>query len=523
MPIFQLLVFNILLLTVYCTSYYHSVNQSSSVYKANDVKAAGNSFQYETYKLRLNTSFEQSYDNNFFSVVCYKHNSTSVKVYGKENRKENYLSFWLNDTQLTPETGHRKFHTYQITQWKSSAEALFIFPDEELFTGSFCCKSKTETSTTIHITFRPKKDFSYTTNYGAITIVVAFFCFLIFLLCNFLRKLRVKNHIVPYNHISKYPTFSEAEAMTTCTNFETRQQEDHSLCSSTLSKADVKQFCCIDSSLEEVIDCKGGRYRNEDHDIELSVPEFYNHHFRQQTKSSVFSESMGLCENFETRQQEDRSLCSSADVIDVIDVKQFCCIDSSLEEVMFDCKGGRYRNEDHDIELSVPEFSIPAGKRITVKIAVSLFSPLQLQQGLRPVSPTVKFCVVDDPDFKFAKPVKILLPHFLSTTSSSLNDLQFVKAAHSGGAFEECNGEATFKAGSMYGTLLTHHFCHFCIASSVSSLSKSNFRLVRVTPKNPSGTWKAQYCVTYFLQTCLKVNACNFAVYIVMFMCAVPI
>ena len=242
----------------------------------------------------------------------------------------------------------------------------------------------------------------------------------------------------------EYPQRSKVCKKTSCETFETRQQEDHPLCALTPSQAD------------------------EYHDI--AHTELEKDH------------SVSLCSSTPLL----LATPSEATPLLKADVQQFCYIDSP-EEVMFDCKGSRYRNEDHDIELSVPELAIPAGKCITVKIAVSLFSPLQLQQGLRPVSPIVEFCVVDDPLFKFGTPVKIVLPHFLSTTSLSLNDLQFVKAAR-GGAFEECNGEATFKAGSMYGTLLTHHFCHFCIASSVSSLSKVNFRLVRVTPKNPSGT-----------------------------------
>ncbi len=404
------------------------------------------SSQYEGFNLLLNTSIVKSNDDNLLSLICHYHAFQDNKKTTDEvriHREANTLSFWLNDTQITSET-NRGLPGYREWDFESGAMAQFVLPKKELFIGSFCCKSMTETSPMVQLISMPEKDLSvalYTAVAVCSLILVLFIIssIFIFVLCykNFqkrrfdsLQDARFSPRSNEHGTISEYPQRPTA-MNTSCTslftiNLETGQQEDHSLCSSTPSKADVKQFCSIDSP----------------------------------------------------------------------------------EEVMFDCKGGRYRNKDHDIELSVPEFAIPSGERITVKISVLLFSPLQLQQGLRPVSPIVEFCVMDDPYFKFAKPVKIVLPHFLSTTSSSLNDLQFVKAVH-GGGFEECDGDATFKAGSMYGTLLTHHFCHYCIASSVSSLSKANYRLIRVTPKKPSETWKAQYCVTYFLQTCLKVSVCS--------------
>ncbi|XP_064383434.1 uncharacterized protein LOC135332050 isoform X2 [Halichondria panicea] len=354
----------------------------------------------------------------FIICSCSISNCTTINWPIFSHRGE-AISFWLNYTKITS----------GILRSEHRATAVFSWPKKTTFIGSFSCKFMNVTSVTLRFISMPEKDLVYAKASQILMspfLILFLITYCIVLSLFFLLKQITNRGVVPSNceenTLSKYPQHSKACKNTSCTTPETRQQEDHSLCSSTLSKADVQQFCYIDSP----------------------------------------------------------------------------------EEVMFDCKGGRYRNEDHDIELSVPEFAIPAGKRITVKIAVSLFSPLQLQQGLRPVSPIVKFCVMDDPYFKFGRPVKILLPHFLSTTSSSLNDLQFVKAVHGNRTFEECDGEATFKVESMYGTLLTHHFCHFCIASSVSSLSKANFRLVRVTPKNPSGTWKAQYCVTYFLQTCLK-------------------
>ncbi len=389
------------------------------------------SSQLHNPQLKLNTSVSLSNDENLLSLVLICHyqsieaEQTVEEI--RRHREANILSFQLNGTTILPNNNYG-LTDYHEWDFESGAMVECVLPKSEVFIGTFSCKSMTETSSVVQVISLPVKT-SLATVYAIAAVcsvlVVCVCIVLLFIVC-----------LLRYIHWKK------------------RQQKS------------LKNLC---------------------------QPQIRNVSFTS-NRSTLTSTDL------ETGQLEyisefPHSKTSLEDTYNI----------SSPEEVMLDSRGGRYRNEDHDIELYVPEFAIPNGQQITVKIAVSLFCPLQLQDGLRPISPIVEFCVIDNPRFKFAKPVKIVLPHYLTVTSSQ-NDLQFVKAAHDENEFKQCDGEAVFKAGSSYGTLLTNHFCHFCIASGITSPSKASFRLIRITPKNYSPTWRAQYCVTYFLQTCLTVS-----------------
>ena len=179
------------------------------------------------------------------------------------------------------------------------------------------------------------------------------------------------------------------------------------------------------------------------------------------------------------------------------------------EDIKFDSNGGRYINEDHEVELRVPRLAVPPGTVVTVRIGISLNTPLHFPNGMMPVSPIVHICVIDNPNFRFSKPVKVVIPHFLTINQPDVNSatgLQFIKANHGQFVFSTADGETQFEVGKSYGTLLTDHFCHICIASKIASLSRANFRLIRVIPRSLSPTWNAHFCVTYFLRTCLRVS-----------------
>ena len=183
-----------------------------------------------------------------------------------------------------------------------------------------------------------------------------------------------------------------------------------------------------------------------------------------------------------------------------------------VEIITFGNKGGSYANEDHNIYLKVPEGAIPEGMTISIEVGVSLYSPLTslLPHGTIPISPLVKLCVVGKSNFKFLKPVEVILPHFLDISVSDdakKMELQFVKVRHNLYCFHQSDGIATFTPQSFTATLKTDHFCSFCIiAKETIPVDKINYRLVKVVPKNrQSNTWKASFCVTYLLRTCLQV------------------
>ena len=182
------------------------------------------------------------------------------------------------------------------------------------------------------------------------------------------------------------------------------------------------------------------------------------------------------------------------------------------ERVTFDCKGGRYFNPDHGIGLKVPPGAVPAGEQVTIEIGASLSCPVIFPAETKPVSAMLTMCVVDNPNYTFLKPVEVRLSHCLDiTTKEDINDLEirFLKSGHNLFCLHKAEGRSTFEPGSHCGVLSTTHFCCFCICANKkkADLSKINYRLIKVIPSSMTSLrWKARYCVTFFLPTCLRVS-----------------
>ena len=185
-----------------------------------------------------------------------------------------------------------------------------------------------------------------------------------------------------------------------------------------------------------------------------------------------------------------------------------------VDRVTFDTKGGRYFNQDHGIGLNIPPGAVPEGDHVTIEIGASLSCPITFPSGTRPVSPMLFVCVVDNPNYQFLKPVKLRLPHCLDiTTKEDVTDLEvrFLKSSHNLFCFHEAKGKFTFQPGTHCGILNTTHFCCFCIGANKkkADLTKISYRLIKVVPNcktTSSLRWKAHYCITYFLPTCLRVS-----------------
>ena len=183
-----------------------------------------------------------------------------------------------------------------------------------------------------------------------------------------------------------------------------------------------------------------------------------------------------------------------------------------VDRITFDSKGGQYTNQDHHIYLKVPPAAVPKGEQVTVEIGVSLRCPILFPTGNRPISAMVSMCVVGNPYYQFLKPVEVRLSHCLDVATKedvSKLEIEFLKSGHNLFYFHKAEGESTFEPGTYSGTLATKHFCCFCIAANESKadLSKIYYRLVKVVPRStPSLHWKARYCITYFLKTCLQVS-----------------
>ena len=194
-----------------------------------------------------------------------------------------------------------------------------------------------------------------------------------------------------------------------------------------------------------------------------------------------------------------------------------------VEVVMCDNMGGEFYSSTHDFGFAIPEGAIPEGDSINIEVGVTLTGPFDFPQGSKPVSPIVKLCVQQQPNFQFLKPVEVVLPHYLDLSSEEYNsELQigFLKAGHTlkdnqGYKFEQMDLSNThFK--HEYGILRTNHFCYLCIgeASGVTreTTAEASFYLLGYQIMLNPTEWRVYFCVAYFLATCVEVCCMNHVV-----------
>ena len=177
----------------------------------------------------------------------------------------------------------------------------------------------------------------------------------------------------------------------------------------------------------------------------------------------------------------------------------------------FNSRGGAYSLDN--CTLTIPEGAVPQDKVITVRIGVSISTPLTslLPLGLRPVSPIVQLCTLFEPKFKFLKPVTIEIQHFLEITQEediTAMNLHFLKSDHGLPCFHKTDGQEAFMPHTHHGTLKIDHFCSFCIAGDENKIDTSSvyYYLMSVIPKEiVTCKWDVIYCVV--LITCSKVSS----------------
>lgn len=191
--------------------------------------------------------------------------------------------------------------------------------------------------------------------------------------------------------------------------------------------------------------------------------------------------------------------------LDTFDTKY---IDHAI--MTFDSNGGVWSFEN--CSLSVPEGAIPKETIIVVEIGVSICTQLTalLPLGLQSVSPIIQLCVLNDPKFKFTKPVTIQIEHHLDITNHSdvkSMNLHFLKSLHGLPCFHTTDGKEEFTAGTHHGTLAIDHFCSFCIAADITSIdaSKVYYYVMSAIPRRViTSKWEIVYCIT--LYTCSRVS-----------------
>ena len=188
-----------------------------------------------------------------------------------------------------------------------------------------------------------------------------------------------------------------------------------------------------------------------------------------------------------------------------------------LNKLEFDCSGGKYHSPEDGYSLTVPKGAI-SEKLGSVSIQCGVipygpFGPFKYPDDIKPVSPIVWFC--STPSVKFQKPVEITIPHCLDCEEDS-QSLAFFKANHnvsnSGPIarvfhFKEVEGTSSFPTNTSHGILQSKHLCFYCIGSKDKEITnKAKFCLITAKPVCFQRRSRIHFCLTYLLETCIKVS-----------------
>ena len=181
------------------------------------------------------------------------------------------------------------------------------------------------------------------------------------------------------------------------------------------------------------------------------------------------------------------------------------CDDGGLEHTI----------DGHNITIRIPQGAIAEGERLHIEVGVTLFGPFTFPGNCSPISPILQLCPTET-DYKFQKPISVILPHFLSEeTIQKLNpgEISFAKAMHHSIGPEKRRQNFKFEhtdtvpkfasSGSRnFGVLQIQHCCYLCIVKG-KDVEGAEYCLVQIERPLQQGS-EFHFLVTYFLETCLQ-------------------
>lgn len=194
-----------------------------------------------------------------------------------------------------------------------------------------------------------------------------------------------------------------------------------------------------------------------------------------------------------------------------------------VEVFVCDHHGCQYALSDHGIVLNIPKGSIPENHVLHFEIAVALYGPFSFPRGKRPVSPILWLCPQES--IEFSVPIQVTLPHFLSCQDQELSsdlEIKVFKADHNEYSVSNTYGNISFNFNELKSvqplfnrkecqglcTFETTHCCFLCIAANQCPdlARKAGFCFSRFDYVSLSSTYVVNFCVSFFLPSCLKVR-----------------
>ena len=180
------------------------------------------------------------------------------------------------------------------------------------------------------------------------------------------------------------------------------------------------------------------------------------------------------------------------------------------EQLQIDSNGLVYTINEHDITVRFPFGVVASGETLQFEIGVTLFGPFKFLDDIRPISPILWLCPLNE-SISLQKPFQLILPHFLSNNKIHDHEVMFAKSNHGDHeencyTFRVCDTKPIFAStgSKSYGILETNHCCFHCLEAKITPqiAREAKFVLVRLDSFLKQ---EIQFCVIYPLNSCLKV------------------
>ena len=183
-----------------------------------------------------------------------------------------------------------------------------------------------------------------------------------------------------------------------------------------------------------------------------------------------------------------------------------------LQVLRCDSSGGMFSSKSHEIDVYIPEGAVNSGSSLNLEFGITLHGPFAFAKDakMKPVSPIVWLSVQEE--LPFNRHIELTLPHAVNCGEDT-NILAFYKAQKKGRRYQfermKSPGLGIGMGSGKVQTKLSKGPYLICIAGKATPdlVRKTNYCIIKAVPKSTDElSWKVQFCVTFFLPTCIEVR-----------------
>ena len=183
-----------------------------------------------------------------------------------------------------------------------------------------------------------------------------------------------------------------------------------------------------------------------------------------------------------------------------------------LQVLECNSNGGMFSSKSHEIDVYIPEGAVNSESPLNLEFGITLHCPFAFAKDakMKPVSPIVWLSVQEEVSFN--KHIELTLPHAVNCGEDT-QILAFYKAQKKGRRYQfermKPPGSGIGMGSGKVQTKLSKGPYLICIAGKATPelVRKTNYCIIKAVPKSTDElSWKVQFCVAFFLPTCIEVR-----------------